>query len=318
MEKQCTHEHCWAPDVSCAMGDDYRNCKNFKADRNQTDTGQNLEGDYPLPWSGNSLGLDDLQFIAARSIPNMVGLVGSYNAGKTTLLTAIYLLLGQGRHIGDRLFSGSLTFEGWESLAYDMRWKAGDPPCFPPHTSFSSGRIPGLLHFSFRDKSELLEDVIFTDAPGEWFDRWGIDRNAPDAEGAQWISRYAQTFILFADSEALSGSQLGEARSKLMTLAERLSGEVAGRPVAIVWSKSDKEIQDGVRKALSGRFEKLFPVKKEFSISVVLSNGENSITEFEILSLLCWLVSAQDRSDYYIRELPIKRSEDPLLAFRGR
>ena len=45
------------------------------------------------------MGLVDLGFVTGRGKPIVVGIVGSQNAGKTTLLAAWYLLLGRGTRL---------------------------------------------------------------------------------------------------------------------------------------------------------------------------------------------------------------------------
>ena len=69
-------------------------------------------------------------------------------------------------------------------------------------------------------KQELL-DVLMTDAPGEWFDRWAVDRSSPQAAGARWVAEHADSFALLADSEALIGADRGEVRRSLRRLAQR-------------------------------------------------------------------------------------------------
>jgi hypothetical protein len=146
------------------------------------------EDAFLLPWSSNSLGIVDLQFIAGRSKPLLIGIIGPHNAGKTTLLTVLYLLLSQGWRVKGRRFVGSYTLGGWENLAHSLRWTPNQGPHFPPHTPNDAGRLPGLLHLAFRRDDGVLEDVLLTDAPGEWFERWAIDKGAPNLDGARWIS----------------------------------------------------------------------------------------------------------------------------------
>ncbi len=43
-------------------------------------------------------------------------------------------------------------------------------------------------------------DVLLTDAPGRWFSQWALYEEAPAAEGARWIARNADAFLVFADS----------------------------------------------------------------------------------------------------------------------
>lgn len=324
MDDKCTYEYCYAPDSSCNLGEiDLADCPHWKETAKKSKSGESIGGAAEtedsrlLPWSGNSLGTVDLEFIASRSKPSVIGVVGSHNAGKTTLLTAFYLLLSKGHRLPNHTFAGSYTFGGWENLADPLRWHSGQSPKFPPHTSSNAGRLPGLLHLAFRDRTEAHRDMLFTDAPGEWFERWSIEKDAPDAEGARWINRYADSFMLFADSAALSGPTRGEARIRLITQAQRLSDEIAGRPVAIIWSKSDIEIPEGIKGSLRKYFQRLFPICSEFSVSVHFGESPSVTTHEEFLRLLAWLLNYKESSTAPILSIPVALPNDHLLAFRG-
>ena len=116
-------------------------------------------------------------------------------------------------------FSGSFTLSGWEAVARSMQWRPGVQPEFPPHTSTRGTREKGLLHLSFMENSDLLRDYLFADAPGLWFQRWAINEEAPDAQGARWVVQNADVFILTADCAALAGTERGSARSAIQLLA---------------------------------------------------------------------------------------------------
>ena len=264
----------------------------------------------PLPWTGNSLGTVDLEFLAARSSPRILGLVGNQNAGKTTLLTVLYLLLHAGYAAPGRQFCGSFTLGGWEALAHHLRWSAGQPPSFPPHTPRGLKRMPGLLHLAFRQSFagdenrsiDAVEDVLFTDPPGEWFGAWAIDRDAPAAAGARWIAAQSDAFVLLVDSQALAGPERGTAREQILRLSQRL-GEYARRSrVAVVWTKADIEVRDGIRTTIVDALDKHLPGYRSFSVQVPLlaSPQRSSSTSLNLdagtaetfVDLLTWLLDA--------------------------
>lgn len=283
------------------------------ADQAMDQTGGNIL----LPWSGNAFGTVDLQFVAGRSRPFVVGVIGSHNAGKTTFLTTVYLLLEHGRRLSRGVFAGSYTLGGWENLAQTLRWQPGQIPGFPPHTPRNAGRMPGLLHLALRRADDVVEDVLFTDASGEWFDRWAIDRNAPDGEGARWVSKYADAFMFFVDRAALAGPRLGEMRTQLQQLAHRLSDEVAQRPVAVVWAKSDISIADTLRASLQQRFDRLFSSSRVFDVTVRAGAPWNEASFDAILPLVDWLLERPVGRHRISTELPVEQSDDPFLAYRG-
>lgn len=184
-----------------------------------------------------------------------MGVLGAHDAGKTTLLTGTYLALHRGHRLADARFAGSRTLGAWESLAAWTRFEdAARQPTFPPHTPRGTSRVPGLLHLALRDSHDALRDVLLADAPGEWFTRWSLREDGEDAIGARWVVRHADTFLIFADGERLSGSDRGKARNDTRQLIERLGNHVAARPTVFVWAKSDHKppgaIQDALRNAL--------------------------------------------------------------------
>ena len=172
-----------------------------------------------------------------------------------------------------RRFAGSYSLAGWEAVANALRWAPGQQPSFPPHTTSRGGRAPGLLHLAFRDAEGQARDYLFTDAPGEWFHRWAVNRESLDGEGARWVSEHADVFLLIADREALSGPSKGSARGSLQLLAQRLAAERAVRKVALVWTKSDVSLAPEMETAVDQAVFGPMPDAMEFSVSVVPSPG---------------------------------------------
>jgi hypothetical protein len=242
MHKCKREKTCFVPDTGCDLGhSDLSQCPAWCSPAEATSTEREKTEEVLLPWSGSALGLADLGFVSGRARPFIVGVAGSQNAGKTTLLGAWYLLLGRGAvQVADREFAGSYSLAGWEAVSGAMRWEPGQPPGFPPHTTSRNGRAPGLLHLSFWTANEARStDYLFTDAPGEWFQKWAINSESAEGMGARWIADRADIFLIVADREALSGENMGSARNSLRLLARRLAGDRHGQPVALVWTKSD-------------------------------------------------------------------------------
>jgi len=324
MSGKCSNQHCDAPEIACNLGEEpYTTCPEWRKGAESAVHAEPEEiqaqnsNELLLPWTANSLGTLDLEFVSARSQQALVGVVGPHNAGKTTLLTMIYLLLSQGRSFSTGTFAGSYSLEGWENLAYYLRWKGSVGPTFPPHTSRSTGRWPGLLHLALRSSRDECRDVLFTDAPGEWFTRWSIDRDAADAAGARWVHEHSYSFILVADSDALQGPKRGEARGALLEITRRLSDNLNGRRVAVVWTKADKQVPEGIKSALCSNFDRLFPNWKDFSVKVQWGNGAFEATEAEFRTLFDWTLLKRDPLHDLLR-LPTLREDDPFIAFRGR
>ena len=270
-----------------------------------------------MPWSGGVLGLTDLGFVAGRSKPIVLTVLGPHNAGKTTLLGACYLLLGGGhRPNGELRFSGSCSLAGWENVASPLRWKPGSaPPAFPPHTSSTTARNPGLLHLAFKHDHRHRTDYVITDAPGEWFHKWAIERDAPDADGARWAAEHADAFLLVADREALAGPQMGAARSGIQLLARRLADELRERPVALVWTKSDASISNEMEEAVRSAVLKLMPDTPEFSVTI-MSNPDETENVQGFLDLLRWVLNIR-RPTAHLPE-PAADNSDPFFRLGAR
>jgi len=315
----CSRPTCFAPETTCDLGLlDRSKCPAWKG-RDEVSGGQGeaASDELLLPWSGSALGLADLGFIAGRRKPLVVGIAGPQNAGKTTLLAAWYLLVGRGlAGTEKRRFAGSYSLAGWEAVASALRWTPGQQPSFPPHTSSRGGRAPGLLHLAFRDADGQARDYLFTDAPGEWFQKWAVNRDTLEGEGARWVAEHADVFLLIADREALSGPNMGSARGSLQLLARRLASERAARKVALVWTKSDvsvtPETETAVREVVLG----LMPDAVEFSVSIVPSVEGEPDRGLGLIELLDWTLDV--RCERLSLPPVIATSADPLFMFGAR
>lgn len=315
----CSRTTCFAPESTCDLGFlDRSKCPAWKGSENGSDVPcETATDEVLLPWSGSALGLTDLGFVAGSRRPLVVGIVGPHNSGKTTLLAAWYLLLGRGlAGFEKRRFAGSYSLAGWEAVASALRWAPGQPPSFPPHTTSRGGRAPGLLHLLCRDACGQARSYLFTDAPGEWFQKWAVNRDAVDGEGARWAAEHADVFLLIADREALAGSNMGSARGSLQLLARRLASERATRKVALVWTKSDVPITPHMEMAVRDAVFGLMPDALEFSVSVVPSAENILDTGRGLIELLDW---TQDARHARVSLAPVAAtSADPLFIFGTR
>jgi hypothetical protein len=259
----------------------------------------------------------DVGFVAGRGKPFIIGVIGPQNAGKTTLLAAWYLLLSHGIAPSEnQRFAGSYSLEGWEAVAGTLRWAPGAPPTFPAHTTSREGRTPGLLHVAFREGREQLRDFLFADAPGEWFQKWAIHTDAPEAAGARWVSQYADAFLLIADCAALSGRGMGSARGAIQVLARRLASERGDRPVALVWTKSDLAVSEEMIAAVRSIATAQITDIREFEVSVMGDNGNSSVHGKGLLELLRWIVTL--RRARTALPSPQPPTSDPLFLFGAR
>src|SRR5882724_13424528 len=169
MAGNCSQSTCFPEETGCTVEGcpNVFECKYYK--QATVNTAENtvstaIDESYRIPWTGNTMGLTDLSFLTASSKPILIGITGVASAGKTTFLASLYCLLRHGRGISDYSFSGSLTLNGWEDIAWYLSWKENGSIQFPPHTTNNSGRVPGLLHLAMKNSKGEKVDLIFTDA----------------------------------------------------------------------------------------------------------------------------------------------------------
>lgn len=270
-----------------------------------------------LPWTGNSLGRNDLPLVTACANTSLIGVVGPFNSGKTTLLTMMYLLVQRGETLRAGTFAGSLSLLGWENLAAKLRWEAGKGgPMFPPHTSRTAGRRPGLLHLGLRTPEHRREDFLLTDPPGEWFTLWTQKASADGAEGARWVHRHSRRFLFLVDREALSGEGRGKARDALRDLARRLSQGLGDRPVAVVWTKSDVTIPPTIEADLKACFSRELPGHQEFHVRLRFGDESRNDVETPCLALMDWAFSSQRERGTQPLVIPPTGDADAFVAYR--
>jgi hypothetical protein len=237
------------------------------------------------------MGLTDLEPLFARSRVLLIGLAGMENAGKTTFLALLYSLLRRGQAIPGYRFAGSYTLLGWELISGFLTFQDGsNQVSFPPHTSRNAGRVPGLLHLALKDEADHLLDVVFTDAPGEWFNEWRSNQRASAAAGAEWIHRHGDGFLLFADCEELVGNNRGNARIQIQMLADRLVANLGKNPLGLVWTKSDVEnLRPAFREKIQSHIQAINPRHyREFAVSVKLDEQQH--WHRQVLEAIAWLL----------------------------
>lgn len=296
MAGRCSQPSCYPDETGCNVEgcQNLNDCKYYnKADSEkeieELETIVQAEESIRIPWTGNSFGLTDLNFLTACVKPILIGISGVANAGKTSFLASLYCLLRHGNEIGNYSFAGSLTLNGWEDIAWYLSWKENGNIQFPPHTANNSGRIPGLLHLAIKDTLGEKTDLIFTDAPGEWFDHWRNNVNSENAKGAKWIHDNSDAFLLFADCEMLVGSKRGQAKLQINSVADRLFERIESRPIGLVWSKSDIEITDTTREQILQHMKQnSYAHFNQFKTSV--KEGEGGIFHKHICESINWII----------------------------
>jgi len=313
--QRCEKALCFAGEgLECDEGLSTDSCPHFRARKAAPTQADVAASGARFSWTGDALGLVDVARLAARGRLATLALIGPSDAGKTSFLTTLYLSLLNGNPLEGLRFAGSLTLGGWEALAAKMRWSGTEPPRFPDHTPRGVARLPGLLHLAFRDPFGCLIDVLLADAPGEWFERWAVDRKDPQAEGARWLEQHADAALVFLDSARLSDSaERGKARTQTLQLLSRVAVAYDGRPWRALWAKNDRFEKNP---AASAVVEQLRRLGASETFEVVSANaGAQARGVFEATS---WMIARAREGVRAELPAPSVDAANPLLAFRGR
>lgn len=320
MAENCSQKSCYPEDTGCNVEGciNLSDCKFYgekKAPSKEKNQVLNNE-EHRISWTGNTMGLYDLNFITASRKPIFIGVAGVASAGKTTFLATLYCLIRQGAKIGKYSFAGSLTLNGWEDIAWYLSWKDNAEIQFPDHTTNNSGRVPGLLHLCIKDGSNSIRDLIFTDAPGEWFDHWSNNINNENAKGAKWIYENCDSFLLFADCDMLSGNKRGNAKRQIKQVADRLLENITDRPIGLIWSKSDLELSKQTKQQVITHI-KATSVKHFLQFKTSVKEGTEGEFHKGILESINWIVNTLNQNYNAPPEISVAKSEDMFLSKRS-
>lgn len=321
MAGKCSQPSCFPDETGCNVGGclNVKDCQYYNKEEENKGSSEkevnSVEDFYRIAWTGNSFGIIDINYLTASSKPIVIGIIGVASTGKTSFLASLYCLLRHGNKIGDYSFSGSYTLNGWEDIAWFLSWKENGNIQFPPHTSNNSGRVPGLLHLALKNEIGEKIDLIFTDAPGEWFNNWRINVNDENAKGAKWIHDNSNAFLLFADCDTLNGGKRGIAKSQINTVADRLLENIENRPFGLVWSKSDIEISNESKKQIISHIENnQFVHFKEFETSV--KAGEEGKYHNNICNSMSWIIECLLNNINDAPNIKSLKQEDMFLSKR--
>ena len=167
-----------------------------------------------------------------------------------------------------------------------------------------------MLHLTLRNKEGLVRDVLFTDAPGEWFTVWA---RAPDHEGvagARWVIEHANVILLLVDSSALSDEKtLPQARRATRDLTERVGALTSHVPLGFTWTKIDVETPVATRETIEHARSQFAPTSEVWETTTA-----TPLTIAKIFSQAIDLGAHQPG----LQKLHEPRLHaEPFLAFRG-
>jgi len=175
----------------------------------------------------------------------VLGIVGPHSAGKTCLLTSLFLLLADGQctHLPYR-FAGSRTLFALQTLGHELgQWNGSDGQMVA-HTPRGEGSTLGtFLHLGLRPRNpadDRLVDVLLCDMAGEHFS--DLASHADDETRARmtFLAR-CDGFIFVVDAKALFSNKGRRLDAELSRMLGRLVDILADQtaPLAIVVAKID-------------------------------------------------------------------------------
>ncbi|MGN7722277.1 TRAFAC clade GTPase domain-containing protein [Chitinophaga sp. 22620] len=278
MSKRCTQPDCPAPRGLCKVhfSNEHPKCEHWRDEQIATGSGSRTtaKGQYLFPWQGAAMEPKDIALVSARSSPVILGMIGTADAGKTSYLSMLFCLLLNGWRFDGWQFSGSYTLSAWESLAQYMTIKRAGRVSFPPPTP-SNPDFYSFYHLALRHENRF-RDVLFADSSGEVFKRWSTDTQDNGAENARWIYAHSSAFVLFVDCAALV-VRMAQAVFDICQMAEQLATNLDGRPVAIVWSKSDRlaDIPTTIQQSLREDLYNIFGNVDTYEVSNFSTPGQD-------------------------------------------
>lgn len=283
---KCKENDCGAPEVPCHNGlEDFKLCPHFVVDQEEKkEAKENIElKKSNLSWTGESFTTDEISKVSSRNSPIIIGIVGTADAGKTSFLGMVYTLLINGKKFANYTFAGTKTILGWDKQYYKLKFKKGKIS-WPDPTPANSNR---LYHFALRDSNDFLKDILFSDASGEVFSWWSVNVDAENAENARWIYSNANAFLLFLDCDALVNKK-NLAKREIMLIARQLTNNLKGRPIIVVWSKSDKkrEIVPDLISSIKSELSNLYTNYLEIDISNLLDPGPDELVHKNNLEVI--------------------------------
>ena len=280
-----------------------------KGKRKRSDTASSIE------WTGEALSPDTLSLVSQRSSPIIIASVGNVDAGKTSYLAMLYILLLNGHKLEDYQFAGSFTITAWDRLADKLRFNRGSV-AFPAPTP-NNPDYYHLLHLALKKESKL-QDIILADASGEVFKLWADNKDDENAENARWIHNNASAFLLFVDCEALE-KRKAIARAEILDIANRLVQDLGNRPVAVVWSKSDRisNVHEKIKVLIKEQLKEIFHDNYlEFEVTNYPNITPDELCHGNNLKTLNWLLNRCTQISDIVPELETTNKEDIFLNYR--
>jgi hypothetical protein len=188
------------------------------------------------PWSGRHMSEAEADRLMWSSPARVIGVVGPHSAGKTCLLTSLFLLLADGQC--DRLpyrFAGSRTLFALQTLGHELGQWDGSDGQMVAHTPRGEGSTLGtFLHLGLRPRNpadDRLVDLLLCDMAGEHFSDLATHAD-DDARARMAFLARCDGFIFVVDAKALFSDKGRRLDAELARMLGRLVDLLSGRPLA--------------------------------------------------------------------------------------
>ncbi len=205
-----------------------------------------------VAWTGRPLGLDQFGGMLGASPARLIGIFGHHDAGKTTWVASLFLQMANGALAQHYRFASSRTLLAWHEMTQRaLEWNGSPQANVVPHTVYEYSKEAEIfLHLGLvpvRHPDRCI-DVVLTDIPGEWGERWATLDNEVHQERLAYLDR-CDAFALVLDAQKLRSSEGGVVVSQLRGLLRRLLMRARDRrypcrAVAILLSKYDLVLKD--------------------------------------------------------------------------
>lgn len=190
---------------------------------------------------------------SARS--RVIGIIGAYDCGKTSLLAGLYDLFQEGP-IGGVTFAGSCTLHGFEIICHDSRVASKRGVAHSPRTS--RGEVAFYHIDVLQDGETSVVSLLLADRSGEEYEEVADDMSNGHA---MFELRRADTVTVLIDGRRLCDPKTRhDVINSVAPIVQGLkeSGAFARRPqLALVLTKNDAVVESDKAAVAAADFDRL-------------------------------------------------------------
>lgn len=323
MRRKCKQKGCGAPETFCKeLGNpNYQLCNHWTGTSGSIEKSNEKHNSKKnaIPWTGIAMEPKDIHQLSHRSTPQIIGIIGASNTGKTSYLGMLYTLLFNGKRFKEWGFAGSNTLIAWETQAKCLKVKPNGKVDYPEPTPRSRDYY-SLYHLALR-KGQHFADVLFADSSGEVFTEWSKNTEDANVENAKWIYQNANAFILFISCEEVIEGK-GKARNNITQLMGQLAADLRDRAVIIVWSKADKmsELEEEypqIKKAIESSINQYFPNSQSIAISNFSKTDPDNLCHVNNLTVTESILNTLNKPKSLKLNSEIEVTSDFFFQYRG-